>query len=558
MVSCVFRTGLAIVLGVITLSPGVLPSSRALAAESAIDFGRDIRPILSENCFFCHGPDSGDRQAGLRLDVREAAIDHGAIVAGDVDASELISRLDETDPDLLMPPPESHKKLTDDEKELLRRWVQEGAVYQQHWSFQPLDRSSVKASSASVVDQFIQSRLSDLSVEMSPLARPERLVRRLHLDVVGLPPTWADVKRFKFAFEADPASAIASEVDRLLQSPHYGERMASVWLDVVRYADTVGFHGDQNQNIFPYRDWVVEAFNRNLPFDEFTRKQIAGDLIPGATTEDRVASGFNRLNMMTREGGAQPGEYLAKYAADRVRTVGMAWLGMTTGCAECHDHKFDPLTTKDFYSLGSFFADVEQWGVYNDYGYTPNPDLKGFSNEFPFPPEIEVVSEPLRRRQLQLRRELASLAIDQLRELRSGEANADIRQAPDRWWQATSRWLMEHPSGWATCDAIEQPQDPKSNSTRSFDLQTMQENRWVSLRVDLDLPANSASRRVEIRLLKKGADGKVQSLPLRRGDANRFLPRFKSTAAVHDVAGQWSVPATDAEGRVRRERTHQY
>ncbi len=230
------------------------------------------------------------------------------------------------------------------------------------------------------IDAFILGGLEAKGLKPSPEADRRTLIRRLSLDLIGLPPTPEEVRAFEQ--DTDP-KAYERLVHRLLDSPHYGERMAVPWLDLARFSDTVGYHGDQNQRIFPYRDYVIDAFNRNKPFDQFTTEQLAGDLLPHPTTEQLVATGFNRLNMMTREGGAQPGEYLAKYASDRVRTVAITWLGSTMGCAECHDHKYDPFTQRDFYSLGAFFADVKQWGVYHDYDYTPNPELKGWSNDHP-------------------------------------------------------------------------------------------------------------------------------------------------------------------------------
>src|SRR5262249_16267585 len=220
--------------------------------------------------------------------------------------------------------------------------------------------------------------------------------------------------------------------------------------DVVRYADTVGFHGDQNQNAWAYRDYVVDAFNTNLPFDRFTVEQIAGDLLPDPTPAQRVATCFNRLNMMTREGGAQPKEYLAKYAADRVRTVGMAWLGSTLACCECHDHKFDPFTARDFYSLAAFFGDVKQWGVYNDYVYTPNPDLRGFNNDYPFPPEVVVESPALKRRIGRLRSEIASAV-----RAAAGRLDGDPggkSQGFNRWRDEIATFLQTNPDGWAAPD----------------------------------------------------------------------------------------------------------
>ena len=239
-------------------------------------------------------------------------------------------------------------------------------------------------------DRYIHPRDAGIeNVSSAKEAERRTLLRRLSLDLIGLPPTPEEMD----AYLADTsAAAYEKQVDRLLASPHYGERMAVPWLDAVRFADTVGFHGDQNQNVFPYRDYVIDAFNKNKPFDQFTIEQLAGDLLPNPTEEQLIATCFNRLNMMTREGGAQA-EGISRQVSGRPRaTVAGAWLGSTMGCCECHDHKFDPFKTKDFYSLSAFWADVKQWGVYMDYGYSPNPDLKGFSNDHPFPPEAKVTN----------------------------------------------------------------------------------------------------------------------------------------------------------------------
>jgi hypothetical protein len=276
----------------------------------------------------------------------------------------------------------------------------------------------------------------------SPEADKRTLIRRVTLDLTGLPPTPAEVR----AFLADKSpNAYEKVVDRLLQSPHYGERMAVPWLDAVRYADTVGFHGDQNQNAWAYRDYVVDSFNKNKPFDRFTIEQIAGDLLPNATPETRAATAFNRLTMMTREGGAQPKEYLAKYAADRVRTVSMTFLGSTFACAECHDHKFDPISQKDFYALAAFFADVKQWGVYADYGYTPNPDLKGYNNDYPFPPEIKIGSRYLRERIARGQKRINEVAAATGPSLKNDSA---AQAAFDDWHEAARAFLTRHPNGW--------------------------------------------------------------------------------------------------------------
>ncbi|MEY3548513.1 MAG: hypothetical protein RLZZ552_880, partial [Verrucomicrobiota bacterium] len=363
------------------------------ATNEPVRFNRDIRPLMSDTCFHCHGFDPKSRKGGLRLDLREEALKAGksgeiAIVPGKPEESEIIKRIFSTDAAEVMPEKEAHKTLTPAQKELFRRWVAEGAVYEPHWAYKPLEMPAIPplpAGGKNPIDAFIGAKLAEKKIKPSPEATKERLLRRVSLDLTGLPPTPAETA----AFLADKSpDAYEKQVDRLLASPRFGERMAVWWLDVARFADTVGYHGDQNQRIFPYRDYVIKAFNENKPFDVFTREQLAGDLLPNPTEEQLVASGYNRLNMMTREGGAQAKEYLAKYGAERVRSVSNAWLGSTFGCAECHDHKFDPIKSADFYTLQAFFADVKQWGVYADYSYTPEPELKGVGNDHPFYPEI--------------------------------------------------------------------------------------------------------------------------------------------------------------------------
>jgi hypothetical protein len=376
-------------------------------ADSPVRFNRDVRPILSENCYLCHGPDKGRRKAKLRLDDREIALGKKAIVPGKPDESELVRRIFAADADERMPPADTHKSLTAAQKETLKRWIADGAVYEPHWAYIRVERPPVPAQ-ANAIDALVDARLREKNIRRSQLADRRTLLRRLSLDLIGLPPTPDEMR----AFLADTQpGAWERQVDRLLQSPHYGERMAVPWLDVVRFADTVGYHGDQNQNIFPYRDYVIDSFNKNKPFDRFTIEQLAGDLLPNPGDEQLIATGFDRLNMVTREGGAQPKEYLAKYAADRVRAVSATWLGSTMGCCECHDHKFDPFWTRDFYSLAAFFADIKQWGVYQDYVYTPNPDLKNWSNDHPFPPERVVGSPYLKRRAERLCDKLLKTAV---------------------------------------------------------------------------------------------------------------------------------------------------
>jgi hypothetical protein len=427
-----------------TAAAGATPAN-----TGKLEYNRDIRPILSENCFPCHGPDKNQRKAKLRLDILDAALEKKAFVPGKPGDSELVKRIFTSKQDDLMPPPDSHKQLARAQKELLKRWVAEGAEYQPHWAYIKPVRPAVPAvkNAAWIKDPIDAFILHDLEAKkLTPSAEADKrvLLRRLSLDLIGLPPTPQEVE----AFLADTSPlAYERQVDRLLQSPHYGERMAVPWLDVVRFADTVGYHGDQNVNVFPYRDYVINSFNQNKLFDQFTIEQIAGDLLPNPTTEQLIATGFNRLNMVTREGGAQPKEYMAKYAADRVRTVSVAWLGSTMGCCECHDHKFDPFSTKDFYSMEAFFADLKQWGVYNDYSYTPNPDLKGFSNDHPFPPEITVDSPYLHQRMEKIEGRMQALEAAAAAQWKSDEQE---RKQFEEWRRWGAEFFQQSPEGWVT------------------------------------------------------------------------------------------------------------
>jgi uncharacterized protein DUF1553/uncharacterized protein DUF1549/cytochrome c len=326
------------------------------AAEPAIQFNRDVRPILADNCFPCHGPDAGKRKADLRLDVRDAAVESGAIVPGKAANSSLVERIFSDDADLCMPPAESNKRLTAKQKETLKQWIAEGAAYQKHWAYEAPLKAQVPAGENGV-DLLVRKRLATIGLQPSPEADRRTLIRRLYSDLIGLPPTPDDVANFENDKQPQPYERL---VQRLLDNPHYGERMALGWLDVVRFADTIGYHSDNPRNVWPYRDWVIASFNDNKPFDRFTIEQIAGDLLPDATIQTRVGSAFNRLLLSTEEGGAQPKDYESRMLTDRVRAIGTAWLGQTTGCAQCHDHKFDPFTARDFYSLGAFFADIQE------------------------------------------------------------------------------------------------------------------------------------------------------------------------------------------------------
>jgi mono/diheme cytochrome c family protein len=341
----------------------------AADGEAAVSFNRDIRPIMSDTCFVCHGPDKGTRMAGLRLDLREEALKANKtgvapIVPGDPDKSAIVQRVFATGAKL-MPPKYSHKELSEAQKNTIRQWVAEGAKYEGHWAYEPVKRPAVPEGAAHPVDAFIRARLAKEGLKPSPEADRRTLIRRVSLDLTGLPPSTAEVEAFAAGKSPD---AYRKLVDRLLASPRYAEKQAMHWLDAVRYADTCGFHGDNPFPAWPYRDYVLRAFRDNKPFDVFTREQIAGDLIPGGGTEQKVASAYNRMNRTSAEGGIQPKEYLAKYAADRVRTTSNVWLGSTMGCSECHDHKFDPFTSRDFYAMKAFFADIKETGLVPDRG----------------------------------------------------------------------------------------------------------------------------------------------------------------------------------------------
>jgi uncharacterized protein DUF1553/uncharacterized protein DUF1549/concanavalin A-like lectin/glucanase superfamily protein/cytochrome c len=351
-------------IGMLVLA-GCLLAGLGMAGEvraEKLQYNRDIRPILAENCFACHGPDSAARKADLRLDRREVAIDFGSIVPGKPAESELVNRIEASDPKELMPPPEVHKTLSVQQKALLRQWIAEGAEYQPHWSLIAPARGTPpavknKAWVRNPIDNFVLAKLEAVGMQPAPEADRRTMARRLSLDLTGLPPAPADVE----AFVNDPsADAYEKLVDRLLQSPHWGEHRGRYWLDAARYADTHGIHFDNYREMWSYRDWVIGAFNQNLPFDRFTIEQLAGDLLPNRTLEQQIASGFNRCNITSNEGGLIDEEYLVLYTRDRTETTSQVWLGLTAGCAVCHDHKFDPITQKEFYELAAFFNNTTQ------------------------------------------------------------------------------------------------------------------------------------------------------------------------------------------------------
>lgn len=377
-----------------------------VTAAEAPNFNRDIRPLLSDRCFFCHGPDETHREADLRLDLHDRLADDRdgspVIVPGDPAAGLLMERITTDDPDLRMPPQDSGKSLSAEEVQLLRDWIEQGAETTAHWAFVPPAAHETPTPerrdwSASWIDDFILARLEQRGLEPSPAADPVTLMRRLHFDLTGLPPTPQTVERF--AAQPD-TEAYEQIVDELLESDATAERLAMYWLDLVRYADTVGYHGDQEHPISPYRDWVIDAFADNMPFDQFTHEQLAGDLLPNPDLDQKIASGYNRLLQTSHEGGVQPKEYLAIYAADRVRNLSAVWMGATVGCAQCHDHKYDPYSTRDFYSLVSFFADLDE-----DRHFTDGSNALPTKRE----PELVVLSRRERQRLQDLQQQLAAL-----------------------------------------------------------------------------------------------------------------------------------------------------
>ena len=355
------------------------PAARKTPAKAPpVGFNRDIRAILSDNCFQCHGPDKAARTAGLRLDVREEAVGRGVIVPGKPEQSRLISRVFAREDARRMPPVSSHKLLTPAQKNVLREWIRQGAKYEPHWAFVPVPAKvpvpPVKQAgwARNEIDRFILARLEKERLKPSPPAAGAEWLRRVTLDLTGLPPDPAEVD----AVLADPTpSAREKYVDRLLASPRYGERMALRWLDLARYADSYGYQSDQLSPTWPYRDWVVRAFNENLPYNRFVTWQIAGDLLPNATREQRLATAFNRLHRMTNEGGSVPEEWRLEGVADRVNTLGTAFLGLTLECARCHDHKYDPISHRDYYSLSAFFNSIDEHGLYDRADIVPSPSL---------------------------------------------------------------------------------------------------------------------------------------------------------------------------------------
>jgi hypothetical protein len=363
-------TATAVVTTALALLPVMAQGANQPPLPDKIKFNRDVRPIFSETCLKCHGFDAKERKADLRLDTREgalAALKHGAhaIVPGDAEKSEAIRRIETNDADELMPPPKSGKVLTPHQKAILRKWVDQGAEYEAHWAFvapvrPPVPEIAGSNWSRNAIDRFVLDRLNREGLKPSPEADKATLIRRVTLDLTGLPPTLSEVEGFVTDQSPD---AYEKLVDRLLASPRYGERLAVDWLDAARFADTHGYHIDAGRDMTHWRDWVINAFNKNKAYDQFVVEQLAGDLLPNATADQKIASGFNRNHMINFEGGADPNEYHTAYLIDRVNTTSTVFLGLTVACSQCHDHKYDPITQRDFYSLYAFFNNVPENGL---------------------------------------------------------------------------------------------------------------------------------------------------------------------------------------------------
>ena len=416
----------------------VLGSVAALLASErswaeGVDFVRDIRPIISENCVFCHGPDEQTREAGLRLDNAEGA--WSVLEKGMSSESELMRRVTSEDPDEVMPPPDSNRRLGASQIERLRQWIDQGAAWEQHWSFRPLVAPEIPIVPAdsdapirNPIDAFVQNLLSLRGMKPSPEATRETLIRRLSLDLTGLPPTPEQVDAF--VNDSNPR-AYERLVDRLLESPAYGQRMAWDWLDAARYADTNGYQGDNERTMWPWRDWVVDAFNRNLPYDQFTVWQLAGDLLPNATFEQKLATGFSRNHMINGEGGRIPEENRVEYVMDMTETMGTVWLGMTLNCCRCHDHKYDPITNAEYYKLFAFF------------NQTP---IQGGGGNPQTPPNLAAPSEEQSARLAQLESQIASLD----RDTESLKASLVPGQSE---WEARQKEVWSRPANWQTLRA---------------------------------------------------------------------------------------------------------
>jgi hypothetical protein len=488
----------------------VLPSAQSRQASSAappVDFNRHIRPLLSDRCYSCHGPDAAKRKAKLRLDTREGLFreaENGlAVVAPrDLEQSDLIRRITSDNAEELMPPPDSHLSLTEAERALLKRWVAEGADYKPHWSLLPVVTGAVPAAAgasatSNPIDAFVRARLELEGLAPAQRASSEAIIRRLALNLTGLPPTPAEID----AFVADrSAQAVERAADRYLASPAYGERMAMDWADLARYADTYGYQNDVERDMSPYRDWVIRAFNRNLPYDQFLTWQLAGDLLPNATRDQRVATAFNRLHRQTNEGGSIEEEFRTEYVADRVNTFGTAMLGLTLECARCHDHKFDPITQRDYFSLSAFFNNIDESGLYSHYTKaTPSPSML-----------LWPAGKEAQYRRLKARITAAE---------RQRDALANAAEPAFRTWLKTARLSQPAPIAVLAADPITFDGD-EAVVPKSIRLFTRTDAFSFDLRL---MPAEQQDRAVVLHQSRSWTDAGSRGFELRLDDGRPFF-----------------------------------
>ncbi|EMI55068.1 PSD1 and planctomycete cytochrome C domain-containing protein [Rhodopirellula sallentina] len=444
-------------------------------AASDISFNRDIRPILSDRCYYCHGFDENHREAGLRLDMRDEAE-----YLFDFDApedSEIIYRITSDDPDEVMPPPSAHKQaITKEEANLIRRWIAEGAQYEPHWAFVKPERPQTEATDTSgAIDDFVGRRHQLHGFQFAKEAAPAKWLRRVTLDLIGVPATVEDLIAFEEAVRNDGEPAYARAVDRLLASPMYGERMALDWLDVARFADTNGFQTDAYRMNWPWRDWVINAFNTNMPFDQFTIEQLAGDLLDNPTEAQLIATAFNRNHMIQAEGGSIPDENRAKNNFDRVETTGTTWLGLTVGCCQCHDHKFDPLKQSDYYSLMGFFNQISETGMTSKKMSVKDPDRPYAVNYWVDKPFIAVGEEKLKQELADAKKNVA-------------QARRKLEARRDEYVAAAREWIQEIRD------------DPELGATR------IKPSEYVArflLSADLDNPKDNGFKRLIDTFLKR-------------------------------------------------------
>ncbi|MBC7965296.1 MAG: PSD1 domain-containing protein [Fuerstia sp.] len=508
-----------------------LTASSATHAEE-VNFNRDIKPILSQNCFQCHGPDDATRAAKLRLDQHDSATKPAesgatAIVAADPEHSELLARITSTDPDVHMPPAETKKILTAEQIDLLRRWIAEGAKYQGHWAFEkpvrpdlPTVNADHERRVANPIDRFIAARLEREGLRLSPEANRHTLIRRVSLDLTGLPPTPAEVDAFVSDTSPD---AYEKVVDRLLMSPHYGERMTISWLDHARYADSNGFQSDGSRDIWAWREWVIRAYNKNMPFDQFTVEQLAGDMLPNATPDQIIATGFNRNHRLNGEGGRIEQEWFVETVIDRVETTGLTWLGLTVNCCRCHDHKYDPITQKEFYQLFAYFNSVEESGVLSPQG------KKGENS----PPLMTLVTPELESQQAALQAAVAA-------------AEEQKKQAMPQLAALLTAWEERTKSESAQEQAVWKSAEPRSvNSLGGADFVRLNDASWLAKGKN---PPNDEYR-IEIPLTTSRLSGMLlETLPhaelpaqsLGRGFNGNFVLTGVSAELV--VEGQAPIP----------------